>query len=116
MNFDQSSLNELLEQVRLSLSSAWDLNRQIYDDPFALIRPEYLTTVIMVQQLLSNASESGLKVRLEVSTYQVLSKVFGMHRSGTSFSQISRPGKIDVVLASGPAEKPIVLIENKNLI
>lgn len=116
MNFNKSSLDAVLRDSHLSLDSAWHLNHRIYDDPFASIRPEYLTTVVMAQKLLDDASGSGLQVRLEVSTYQLLAQIFGMHRSGASFSQISRPGKIDLVLVHGPTQKPIVLIENKNRI
>jgi hypothetical protein len=39
-----------------------------------------------------------------------------MHRLGASFSQVGRPGNVDLVLTAGTPEKPIVLIENKNRI
>lgn len=109
----KSTAAQIVKKVKEGLNAAWDLNRRFNDDPFAEVKPEYLTTVEVSRALIQDPGFGC--VRMEEKTTHVANWLC-LHPQ--AFKSISRSGNIDITVYDGYSYsgRPIVVIENKNLI
>ena len=89
------------------------------DDVSAKIKPEYMTTVLIANSLVERYGGIGssIQVRMEDATHKILGASIGFPRRTGWHKEISRPGRVDVVLyVSDGVPRPVVLIEAKRFV